>query len=354
MTELTSPVADVDFRDPPLPGSYPLTRGPSKPEFEAHSPSFMVCRYLSSFWTINLMILQHRVRPRRSHSSSGPYDRPVYYAPPPREALSSLHERPANSYHHRDNLTYSPSRRLSYPSPRAKHASQPTSMSPPPPPFTLHRVDPRAAPDFGDFGLPRSHSRPRLSSGTSHSFDVLRSDPGTVSLEHLASSKTLQNRGNAPPRPISPNGIANGSAPAFRVVLPDPASGRTARAEPPLDSMSDISQRRSAVPVVAESLERRPTENPRMDTSESSEYPSMVSFSMSDGSKVSKLTVDDNGRSHFEDVGSSNFRTDGRGKKHQCPQCSKRFNRPSSLRIHVNTHTGARRTYAFSNTFKLS
>ncbi|KAJ7679553.1 hypothetical protein DFH06DRAFT_512559 [Mycena polygramma] len=29
------------------------------------------------------------------------------------------------------------------------------------------------------------------------------------------------------------------------------------------------------------------------------------------------------------------------GKKHVCPNCAKRFNRPSSLRIHVNTHTGA-------------
>ncbi|KAJ7500047.1 hypothetical protein FB451DRAFT_49653 [Mycena latifolia] len=31
----------------------------------------------------------------------------------------------------------------------------------------------------------------------------------------------------------------------------------------------------------------------------------------------------------------------GEGKKHVCPTCLKRFNRPSSLRIHVNTHTGA-------------
>ncbi|KAG7441010.1 uncharacterized protein BT62DRAFT_997383 [Guyanagaster necrorhizus] len=29
------------------------------------------------------------------------------------------------------------------------------------------------------------------------------------------------------------------------------------------------------------------------------------------------------------------------GKKHVCPTCHKRFNRPSSLRIHINTHTGA-------------
>ncbi|EMD41165.1 hypothetical protein CERSUDRAFT_91925 [Gelatoporia subvermispora B] len=29
-------------------------------------------------------------------------------------------------------------------------------------------------------------------------------------------------------------------------------------------------------------------------------------------------------------------------KRHRCPHCSKRFNRPSSLNIHVNTHTGAK------------
>ncbi|KAF8233164.1 hypothetical protein L208DRAFT_1060855, partial [Tricholoma matsutake] len=29
------------------------------------------------------------------------------------------------------------------------------------------------------------------------------------------------------------------------------------------------------------------------------------------------------------------------GKRHVCPTCFKRFNRPSSLKIHVNTHTGA-------------
>lgn len=32
------------------------------------------------------------------------------------------------------------------------------------------------------------------------------------------------------------------------------------------------------------------------------------------------------------------------GKRHTCPHCNKRFNRPSSLKIHLNTHTGAKRT----------
>ncbi|KIP06095.1 hypothetical protein PHLGIDRAFT_36118 [Phlebiopsis gigantea 11061_1 CR5-6] len=30
-------------------------------------------------------------------------------------------------------------------------------------------------------------------------------------------------------------------------------------------------------------------------------------------------------------------------RKHACPECGKAFNRPSSLAIHVNTHTGAKR-----------
>ena len=34
-------------------------------------------------------------------------------------------------------------------------------------------------------------------------------------------------------------------------------------------------------------------------------------------------------------------------KIHQCPLCFKRFNRPSSLQIHANTHTGATRIYLY-------
>ena len=33
------------------------------------------------------------------------------------------------------------------------------------------------------------------------------------------------------------------------------------------------------------------------------------------------------------------------GRRHACPHCAKRFNRPSSLAIHVNTHTGDKREF---------
>ena len=32
-------------------------------------------------------------------------------------------------------------------------------------------------------------------------------------------------------------------------------------------------------------------------------------------------------------------------KRHACPYCPRRFNRPSSLAIHLNTHTGAKREF---------
>ena len=43
--------------------------------------------------------------------------------------------------------------------------------------------------------------------------------------------------------------------------------------------------------------------------------------------------------------GEEEERDDGSEKKHPCPQCGKAFNRPSSLRIHQNTHTGEKRTF---------
>ncbi|KII91809.1 hypothetical protein PLICRDRAFT_104604 [Plicaturopsis crispa FD-325 SS-3] len=57
------------------------------------------------------------------------------------------------------------------------------------------------------------------------------------------------------------------------------------------------------------------------------------------------VRLDDNEREGTSDV-ANNWSEDGAprtsGPSHQCPRCRKHFNRPSSLRIHMNTHTGAK------------
>ncbi|RXW19963.1 hypothetical protein EST38_g5898 [Candolleomyces aberdarensis] len=84
--------------------------------------------------------------------------------------------------------------------------------------------------------------------------------------------------------------------------------------------------------------------------SSSSTYPAIISFPVSAGSAASAAIggastnaeippADDGAMS--EDEGTVGTDGPSNGKKHICPTCLKRFNRPSSLRIHVNTHTGA-------------
>ena len=197
----------------------------------------------------------------------------------------------------------------------------------------MRRVDLSAAPPPENVKAVRT--RQKQSSTETHSFDVLRSEPGTVSLEHIASSKTLQNRSSNAPKTISPAGVANGSAPAFRVALPTLTSPSSEHTEKTI--VREATPDRHFAPSAVKS---QPLAYSPVDPLES---PSVVSFSMSDGSNASKLAVDDSGSYFQEGAGGGIFRVDGRGKKHQCPQCPKRFNRPSSLRIHVNTHTGARR-----------
>jgi len=46
---------------------------------------------------------------------------------------------------------------------------------------------------------------------------------------------------------------------------------------------------------------------------------------------------------------SEDLSDDGDDKRHTCTRCNKRFNRPSSLRIHMNTHTGATRMFPVSD-----
>lgn len=72
--------------------------------------------------------------------------------------------------------------------------------------------------------------------------------------------------------------------------------------------------------------------------------PAMITFPVSrpPASKSSKQSPSDEASDEENPTGESG------GKKHICPTCLKRFNRPSSLRIHVNTHTGATRKIFFN------
>uniref|UniRef100_A0A0W0G978 C2H2-type domain-containing protein n=1 Tax=Moniliophthora roreri TaxID=221103 RepID=A0A0W0G978_MONRR len=133
------------------------------------------------------------------------------------------------------------------------------------------------------------------------SFDVWRSDPSLSTLQHIASSDTLPNRGSNMPSPSRSTDTVNGSAPVFRV---NPAAAAASQAPPPTHADNSTITR------------------PR--------YSSTMRISETNPSSASHF------RSSSEEVSD-----EGDDKKHICTTCHKRFNRPSSLRIHMNTHTGA-------------
>ncbi|KAK7443770.1 hypothetical protein VKT23_015554 [Stygiomarasmius scandens] len=134
----------------------------------------------------------------------------------------------------------------------------------------------------------RRNSDPNPTTKPDYSFDILRSDPSSSSLEHIASSaKPLPRVATQVSWRSGSESISNGSIPAFRVA---PSSSSVAVPRP--HSASSSAASRQDVPSPS----------------------SLASGDLSD---------------------------DGDEKKHVCTLCSKRFNRPSSLRIHMNTHTGA-------------
>ncbi|KAI6033430.1 hypothetical protein BKA83DRAFT_4176802 [Pisolithus microcarpus] len=172
----------------------------------------------------------------------------------------------------------------------------------------------------------------------SYSFNVLRADPVTASLEHVASSTTLRHRGVTSNSPTAQTGagITNGSAPAFRVAMA------------PMDQRPSQRHKLPVQPII------RSTRNPSSPTTfrdsdlplhMRSNHSSVLSFSVSDPpSSASTIMSHDGRRSYLRsaEIMTTPLSGEGRGKKHQCPHCGKRFNRPSSMKIHVNTHTGAK------------
>ncbi|KAH7923187.1 hypothetical protein BV22DRAFT_603132 [Leucogyrophana mollusca] len=261
----------------------------------------------------------------------------------PHAKSSSRTVRTGDAYAHRypTATQQSASRRLSDGSrPRAVYSSSLSPSLPSPPPSC-------SSSECESNQSPYAHTRhldPYDPTATpSYSFNVLRSDPITSSLEHVASSTTLRNRGSTGVQPSSPAGIANGSAPAFRVAMP------------PLDSRSHSSRRRQLPPsmIPEHHSDPRMHESPSLHSHSKSQLPhlrsqptsSILSFSLLDPPGCAPTIMSNDGRRPYlksSDLNDGSLHGEGRGKKHQCPHCGKRFNRPSSLKIHVNTHTGAK------------
>lgn len=166
----------------------------------------------------------------------------------------------------------------------------------------------------------------------SHAFSVLRSDPLNPSLVHVASTTSLPSRGvNASGR--SPQLTSNGSSPPFRVA---PSSSVPMYDYP---STNLDRHRRSTVSGV---LGRpREIEIPRKSVTPPAPYPAIILFPMAGAGEAA--SADDIGDDASD--GDNSPSESNTGKKHVCSICQKRFNRPSSLRIHLNTHTGATRKY---------
>lgn len=164
-----------------------------------------------------------------------------------------------------------------------------------------------------------------------HSFGVLRSDPSSSSLQHINSSPTYSNRGGSSHGHHSQAGLSNGSTPVFQVTI-NPSA--------PHPKAPFVDSRHSGSP---EQPPRRVESRDAHNTSGMSNYSSIISFPVAGSANGSlsqrEYSPDDaSNASDDGDISGSNS-----GKKHVCSTCFKRFNRPSSLRIHVNTHTGATR-----------
>lgn len=180
-----------------------------------------------------------------------------------------------------------------------------------------------------------------------YAYTVLRSSPTTASLTHLTSASRV------------PSGWSAHNDIAFRVDTAGSAAGPSHRIYPrpstsgsstgaSLDSQDQYSStythssRPRALPPISpidvpssSSRRAKPTSS-RAIAYEHGEMIMDTTPDLRDGS----LDPDDDAEG-----GMNGQLGTGQGKKHICPSCFKRFNRPSSLRIHVNTHTGATREF---------
>jgi hypothetical protein len=230
-----------------------------------------------------------------------------------------------------------------------RHARSPSD------PYRLQapRHLPSPAPEPATGGRHHPPTSPHVPQHQGYSFDVLRHHPGRSSLEHVASPNLIRHARSSSASHRSsrsavdlgiPQPVANGSAPAFRVSVPAPADRPVTRGghQDTRDGNCMIygTHHPGSGPPPPQGQPHQPPNG----------APATFQFHVA-GSPAS-YTVTSNGtrkaHSRKNDVHAPPGvpgPEDDKGKKHECPHCSKRFNRPSSLRIHVNTHTGLKRMF---------
>ncbi|KAF7337389.1 hypothetical protein MSAN_02265000 [Mycena sanguinolenta] len=157
------------------------------------------------------------------------------------------------------------------------------------------------------------------------SFDVLKSDPRGASLQHVSTTQ--------PAPPQRPSSFSASSSAQRRPALP---AVRTAPAR-------STSSARARSPYEHPSASSSYTSTSAYGSARSPAHSSSSQSSDGDADMEEDYPLDsaDADGADADADGAEDADADGGAKKHVCPTCSKRFNRPSSLRIHVNTHTGA-------------
>ncbi len=205
-------------------------------------------------------------------------------------------------------------------------------------------------------------SKSRTEKSSPYSYDLLRSDPTAVSLKHIASNEhgplfrghtrhVPPNIKVPHPSPAPQNHPSSIPQPSTRSRQPhsDPHSNQR---QPYFDDYPH--QSNSLHGLHPKGLAYRVTSRSR-DTSVEYPYPppSGEPYSLHDVDQHCEDDLDSNEYHERRAAAMDDRRAvsntistlDTMGRKHVCPTCFKRFNRPSSLRIHVNTHTGATRKY---------
>jgi hypothetical protein len=184
----------------------------------------------------------------------------------------------------------------------------------------MHMKRPSGGPYPVRIGGNQESMTPVASAVPSYSFGVFKSTADGSSLDHIASTTTLR------------RGRSTAGRQSF--TTDNAAPNITA----PSASKHQIKQRSGG-------LDQQ--DDPSPDATNAATFASYSSFMLSDlppsPNRLHQRTImiGDQESGTKDDPS----KPGEKGKVHECPHCCKRFNRPSSLQIHANTHTGARRTF---------